>query len=362
MNKELIEKYFKNNCSEDELITVLAWFEKSAETADGKSFLYNTWEEMAGDDEKQTSNLDIILHRIHHQVNLKKTEELLNEPPQEDNNSSKREYFIKIFTRIAAILLIPVLVYGVYISNKYDTVKQQQALIIPAYYEITSSFDALTKVALPDGTKVWLNYGSTLTYPASFKGDTRKVELKGEGFFEVAHNTSIPFIVKAGDLEVVARGTAFNIAAYADDDRIETSLINGKVELSRVKPDGEIVSLKNMKPNDLIIYNKANHETESFVIEDDRNYSWKEGKLKLIQEPLVETIKLLGRRYNTDFKIKDNKLLELTFSATFVNESLPEVMKLLSIATPVNYTITEPKKLADGTFTKRKVVLSSRNK
>ena len=361
MNKELIEKYFKNKCSKVELITVLEWFENTAWTTNGKSFLFNAWEEMADEEEKQTTDFDHILHRIHHQVNLNKTEDLLNEPPQEEIKSRKIQYFIQILVRIAAVLLVPILIYGVYISYKYEEMKQQVQVTLP-FYEVTSSFDAITKVALPDGSTVWLNYGSTLTYPASFKGNTRKVQLKGEGFFEVAHNSKIPFIVKAGDIEVVARGTAFNIAAYADDDLVETSLINGHVELSRVNPDGEIVSLKNMKPNDLIIYNKANHKIKSLIVEDDRNYSWKGGKLKLIEEPLNEAIKLLIRKYNADFIIKDQKLNELNFSATFVNESLPEVMKLLSIATPVNYSIIQPKKLADGTFTKRQVILSYRNK
>jgi hypothetical protein len=362
MNKELIEKYYRNNCSEEELITVLTWFEKSSETIDGKSLLFSTWEEMTDGDEKQTPNLDFILNRIHHQVNLKKTEDLLNTYPQGVKKFKKREYFITILTRVAAILLIPILIYGGYISYKYDATKHQQAQIAPPFYEITSSLYSITKVALPDGSFVWLNHGSILKYPALFTRDTRIVELKGEGYFEVTHNARIPFIVKAGDIEAIARGTAFNIAAYSDDDMIETSLINGKVELSRVKPDGEREHLFNMKPNDLTIYNKVSHEMKSFVIEDDRNYSWKEGKLKLIEEPISEVAKLLSRRYNSDFKITDQKLHELTFSATFENESLPEVLKLLSLAMPLNYTLTEPKKLADGTFSKMKVILSYRRK
>lgn len=361
MNKELIGKYYRNNCSEDELITVLAWFEKSAETTDGKAFLFNSWEEMTDDDEKQISNLDVILHRIHHQVNLKKTENLLSGYPQENNKIKKREYFIKILSRVAAILLIPIFIYGVYISYKFEEIKQQ-ALATSPYYEVTSSFDAITKVTLPDGSTVWLNYGSTLMYPVSFKGNTRKVELKGEGFFEVAHNAKVPFIVKAGEIEVTARGTTFNVAAFPDDDRIETTLINGIVELNRLKPNGEIEPLLKMNPNDFAIYNKENHEVKSIVVDDDRKYSWKEGKLKLIGEPLNEVIKLLGRRFNADFKIKDQKLNELNFSATIINESLPEVMKLLSLATPINYTIVEQEKLIDGTFTKRKVILSYRKK
>jgi len=106
MNKELIEKYYRNTCSEKELIAVLAWFEESAESTDGKSFLFNTWEEMTDEDEKQTTDLDHILNRIHHQINLKKTENLLCDEPQEINRYKKREYLIKFFTRAAAIFLI----------------------------------------------------------------------------------------------------------------------------------------------------------------------------------------------------------------------------------------------------------------
>jgi len=362
MNKELIKKYYQDNCTEEELSIVLAWLEKIAWTTEGKSFLYSTWEEMADEDETQTANLDFILHRIHHQVNLKKSEELITGSSQEGNKKRKRGYYINILARAAAILLVPILVYGVYISYKYESIKQQQTQVIIPYYEVTSSVSAITKVALSDGTTVWLNYGSMLKYPSKFTGNTRKVELTGEGFFEVAHNAKVPFIVKAGEIEVIARGTTFNVAAYQNENWIETSLINGKVELSRVESDGEIKSLLNLKPNELAIYNKENNEVKSLFVEDDRNYSWKEGKLKLIEEPLSEVIKLLGRRFNADFNINDSRLDELTFSATFVNESLPEVMKLLSIATPLNYAIAEQQKLADDTFSKRKVILSYRKK
>jgi len=361
MNKELIKKYFQNKCTKDELVIVIGWFEHTGWTAGGKALMFDVWEEMADEDDKQTMNLDHILNRIHHQVNLKKTEYLLKNFTQTDKKYKRTNYFFKLFKNAAAIFLIPILIYGVYVSYKYEQIILQAQTTTP-FYEVTSSFNDITKVALPDGSAVWLNFGSTLTYPATFTGNTREVQLKGEGFFEVAHNSRIPFVVKVGDIKAIARGTTFNIAAYSDEDLIETSLVTGKVEISRVNPDGKIVSLKIMKPNDLTIYNKTDQNIRSLIVEDDRNYSWKKGKLKLIKKPLNEVIKLLGRRFNADFKIKDQKLHELTFSATFVNESLPEVMKLLSIASPINYTITEQKKLSDGTFTKRLVILSYRKK
>jgi transmembrane sensor len=357
MKKELIEKYLNNSCNEEELSTVLAWFDESAGTPEGKFLLFNIWEEMVDEEENHIMNLDSILHHIHHNVNLKKAEGLLNNTHHDLKKYRRRESFIKILTRVAAILLFPILCFGVYMSYKYETALHGQNMAKPVKYEVSCSFDALTKVALPDGSSVWLNHGSLLKYPSQFTGDTRLVELQGEGYFEVVHNPKKPFIVKSGEIEVLARGTTFNLSAYSGDDQIETSLINGIVELRRVKPGSKAELLSTLKPNDMTTYNKANHEVTSRIIEDDRYYSWKDGKLKFIKAPMSEVTRKLGRWFNADFKIKDPKLLELTFSATFVYEKLPEVLKLLSIASPINYTITEQKKLADGTFTKREVIL-----
>ena len=360
MNKELLEKYFKNNCTIEELKTVLAWFENSAWTTDGKSFLFSAWEEMADDNQKLANDIDPILHRIHHQVNLRKTEEIIFSQQQEVKVSKGGKYFIHIFSRVAAVLMIPILCYGLYISHKYEKIINEQTQASQHYYELKSSYDAITKVALPDGSLVWLNYGSILKYPVIFSRDKRVVELIGEGYFEVAHNSEKPFIVKVGEIEVIARGTEFNIAGYPDDNLIATSLINGKVEIGRLQNEGKTAVFFTMKPNDLTIYNKESREVKNFIVDDDRNYSWKDGKLKFIKDPIEKVTKTLGRRFNADFFIKDQKSKELTFSATFVNESLPEIIKLISIATPLKYTITEPKKLADGSYSKRKVVLSYR--
>ena len=135
--------------------------------------------------------------------------------------------------------MLPVLGFGLYMSFKYQSVRHGQISVNQAYNEVFSSVDAITKVTLPDGSNVWLNHSSTLKYPAMFQGDSRTVELTGEGYFEVAHNPKIPFIVKAGEIQVVAHGTTFNIMAYPDEDRIETSLINGSVELQRLNQIGK---------------------------------------------------------------------------------------------------------------------------
>jgi ferric-dicitrate binding protein FerR (iron transport regulator) len=195
-----------------------------------------------------------------------------------------------------------------------------------------------------------------------FQGNFRKVELIGEGYFEVAHNPKIPFIVNAGGIEVKALGTAFNIMAYPDEDKVETSLISGHVELQQTEPDGKVIYLLEMKPTDLAIFHKGDNKINTRTINDDRYFSWKEGKLVFNKEPLGEVIKKLSRWFNVDIQIKDPELLELTYTATFVNETLPQVIELISLVSPIDYSISNRKEISPGTFSKRKVTIGHRRK
>ncbi len=358
MNKELLEKYCNNRCSQDELHSVLWWFQESARTSEGKALLFKLWEELPTGEDITGINFELLLNKIHHEVNLTRSKELLQIA---DNNLIKyrrNENFITFLTRVAAILLLPVLVFGMYISYKYQTSKHIQASVNQVYNEVFSSVDAITKVTLPDGTNVWLNHSSSLKYPSSFDGFYRTTELKGEGYFEVAHNAKIPFIVKTGDIQIKATGTTFNIMAYPDEARIETSLIEGKVELELIDRTGNITSLIKMKPTDLAIFKKTGYEISTQTISDDRYFSWKDGKLVFDKEPMGEVAKKLSRWFNVDVQIKDPELLELTYTATFVHETLPQVLELVALVSPISYSISNREKTNDGTFSKRKIILS----
>ena len=362
MNKELLEKYCTNSCTEEELSSVLEWFEGSARTPEGKALLFKIWEELPNEESNIQINFDFILDKIHHKVNLGQSKKLLEEADQNLIKYNRRKHFINILTRAAAILMLPVFSFGLYMSFKYQSTRHGQISVNQAYNEVFSSVDAITKVSLPDGSNVWLNHSSTLKYPAMFQGDSRTVELTGEGYFEVAHNLKIPFIVKAGEIQVMARGTTFNILAYPGEDRIETSLINGSVELQMLDADRNVVHLLKMKPSDLAIYQKSDKEIITSSIEDERYYSWKDGKLIFKKEPMGEVVKKLSRWFNVDIQIKDPELLELTYTATFVHETLPQVMELIALVSPVSYSISNREEINNGTFTKRKIILSYRNK
>jgi len=362
MNKKLLEKYCNNTCTREELSSVLEWFEESAMTPEGKAVLFKIWEELPVEESNLKIDLDSILDKIHHKVNLAKTKKLLDEAGQDLIKYRRREYFIKILTRVAAILMLPVFSFGLIMSLRYQSARHGQVSVNQAYNEVYSSVDAITKVTLPDGSNVWLNHSSSLKYPAMFYGDSRTVELKGEGYFEVVHNPKIPFIVKAGEIRVLARGTTFNIMAYPDENRIETSLINGSVELQRTEPDGKPVSLLKMKPTELAIFQTSHGKISTRTIPDDRYFAWKDGKLVFNKESMAGVVEKLRRWFNVDIMIKDPELLELTYTATFVNETFPQVMELIAKVSPINYSISNRQMVSSGTFTKRKVILSYRKK
>ncbi|HUX58911.1 MAG TPA: FecR domain-containing protein [Bacteroidales bacterium] len=362
MNIELLEKYCKNACTEEELSSVLVWFETSARTSEGKSILYKIWEEIPDEDVNDKINFNQLLGRIHHEINLTQTKNLLEEADQDLIRHKRRKKLIQIFTRAAAILLFPVLGFGLYMSAKYQSAREGQISVSQAYNEVFSSVDAITKVTLPDGSSIWLNHSSSLKYPAMFQGDSRGVELSGEGYFEVFHNPDKPFIVTAGAIDIKALGTTFNVMAYPDEDKIETSLINGCVELKRTGLNGRSSTVLKMKPTDLAIFQKNNNKFLVRTISDDRYFSWKEGKLVFNKEPISEVAKKLSRWFNIEIQIRDTKLLELTYTGTFVDETLPQVMELIAMVSPVSYTISGRKEISSGTFSKRVVIINYKNK
>ena len=362
MNKELLEKYCKNCCTKEELSSVLAWFEESARTSEGKALLFKIWEELPDENGILKINFDFLLHRIHHEVNLAQSKKQLKKADQNLIKYKRREYFIKILTRVAAILMIPVLGFGLCMSYKYQSERNGQASVNQIYNEVFSSVDAITKVTLPDGSNIWLNHSSSLKYPAVFRDNTRNVELKGEGYFEVVSNSKRPFIVTAGEIQIKALGTVFNIMAYPEDEKIETSLISNCVELQRTEPNGKAIPILKMKPTDLAIFQKSDNKISLRTIRDDRYFSWKDGKLVFNNEPIGEVVKKLSRWFNVDIQVKDPELLEFTYTATFVHETLPQVMELLALVSPVDYSISDRKENSSGTFSKRKVILSYRYK
>ncbi|MFC3356043.1 FecR family protein [Sphingobacterium zeae] len=155
------------------------------------------------------------------------------------------------------------------------------------------------KTLLPDGTVVWLNSASKLKYPTRFNGDQRLVELQGEGYFEVAHDRSKPFIVVSGGQKVKVLGTKFNINSYANEPAVLTTLVSGSVELSS-NAGGVAVRLKPGEQGQML-----NSGFKVSAVDVESYTAWTSNEFQFTGTPLMEVLRQLERWYDVDVDYKN---------------------------------------------------------
>lgn len=192
-------------------------------------------------------------------------------------------------------------------------------------------------VKLPDGSEVWLNAKSRLVYH-SFSSKNRKVELKGEAFFKVAHDALAPFVVKTNECEVKVMGTTFNVMAYDEFGRKEITLITGKVDVQ--SEAGEQI----LKPGQsLVLKDHIAVVAEGNPIQAS---GWVENKFNFQNIPLSELIKRLENWYDVDITFENLTGKEVNFTGTFKNEeTIWQVLDAIKVYTPIEYQKTNLRKI-----------------
>ncbi|MRT93242.1 FecR family protein [Ancylomarina sp. 16SWW S1-10-2] len=165
----------------------------------------------------------------------------------------------------------------------------------PAYNILRTSKGGEYQIELADGTHVHLNCGSELRYPVSFTGDTRKVELKGEAYFEVVKNGK-PFFVEVEDMTIEVLGTCFNVMAYEDEETVQTTLLRGKVKVAAVK-DGVMKSLF-LEPGKQASWDNLSGELNSKVVKTELYTSWIDGYFRFEDQRLEDLMRNIARWYD----------------------------------------------------------------
>lgn len=165
-------------------------------------------------------------------------------------------------------------------------------------------------ITLEDGTEVWLNAATTLKYPETFNGDTRMVELCGEGFFKVAKDESRPFIVKSAGQLIRVLGTEFNVNAYEDEDDICTTLVEGSISLYREDaPSAELL----LTPGHQAVFNKGNEATKVIEVNTDVVTSWRNEMFVFDDQTLDKIMRQLSRWYDFDYEFADASAASIVF-------------------------------------------------
>lgn len=237
--------------------------------------------------------------------------------------------------RIAAVLLLVILPLAAYYKGK-DSVKQEFAEIV-----IEAPMGARTKMHLPDGTAVWLNAGSKLSYSQGFGIDNRDVQLEGESYFEVNRNENLPFCVKTKEVKVRVLGTKFNFRNYQDDNEAVVNLLEGKVSLmnglrkmsEQYLAPGECMTLD--KHTGMMTLSKA--KVENSVV-------WMNNELFFDEELLSDVAKKLSRCYNVTIELADS-LRDRRFygSFTIVGNTVDEVLHKMASTNQMRYSVKDKK-------------------
>lgn len=275
-----------------------------------------------------------------------------------DHQSNTRSLNLRLnFMRIAAIIVMAFVFGGTLSYFIFNSDKKSAS----SFCEVTAPLGSTSEIVLPDSSRVWLNAGSKIKYSTTYNQKNRLIYLEGEGYFIVAKNKEIPFIVDAYGFEVKAVGTEFNVKAYKGDPTVETTMVEGKVTLQHSTES--ILKGVYLTPNQKATFYKKEESLTVEVIKklqekkEELNYipehrlviapsidpkaiiSWKENRLIIEREQLGTLAEILSRKYNFNFEFKSEDIKRISFSGTLEDETLQQVMNVIKISSPIDYEI-----------------------
>jgi transmembrane sensor len=230
-----------------------------------------------------------------------------------ERSLSPKTYSLKVAASIVLLILCSFILYL--------TVFKQQTVV-------NESNDAITYLTLPDGSEVWLNKESKITYTDNFRGNERSVELSGEAFFQVTKDAGKPFIIHTPEAEVRVLGTSFNVKAYEADTSTGVFVVTGLVQFSGRRSDQNGLTLKPGEAAALV-------HGRSLVVrekESENVLAWKERKLTFRKTHLRDVAKTLERYFNITVEVRNKELSTCRFTSAFNDPSLEEVLEALRVS------------------------------
>ncbi len=304
-----LDKYIKNECSETDLVSVVDLFVSPEKQEELEVKMQEHWNENR--EEKTEANLKSALYKIHYEINTSEVK-------------AGKVKFFQLLTRIAAVLFIPMaLALGYQFYNKPQSGTLTQTIATP--------LAARTSFELPDGSKVWLNAGSTVSFASDFGHKSRSILLSGQAYFDVKKD-KMPFEVETKKFKVKVLGTAFDVLAYPGEEAAVT-LERGKVAISTNTGTGD-----ELRPGQRAVIDQTSNQITKNDVNSQNFVSWKDNRLIFNDEPLFKVAACLERWYNLQIDIRDESIKNMKINGTIEYESINEVIDLLSIAGRIDYT------------------------
>lgn len=259
----------------------------------------------------------------------------------------KLQRFIFQLTKVAAILLLPVLLVSAWLFYSQYNLTQQYSNLLENKHDqkitVIAPIGARIAVDLPDGSKAWLNSGSEISYPVIFNTSERRVSLTGEAYFKVQKGET-PFFVSNLGPEIKVYGTEFNVNSYIDEDFVTVALAEGKISLD-LKGKEEFLTHGEVSVFDRTKNSIAIEKSDVFV-----HSSWREGKYIFRDTPLSSILRILQRQHNVNIQLLNPELGNYRYNATINNESLEQIMQMLSLSAPIKYNFKRKVSNQDGRY------------
>ena len=228
----------------------------------------------------------------------------------------RHQPWLAVFATAAALAIG--VVGGILLTRHYSASGQEETVVALGNGETSS-------ITLSDGTVIWINSATRLSYASDYNINNRTVTLQGEAFFEVAPDKKLPFIVKTNDMAVKAVGTKFNVCAYASDDKVKATLVEGKIQASTV--DDEFLLL----PSQEAVYNRETGKMHKQTVSGSKPLvSWMNGEIVFDNDNLVHVGKVLERTFNVKVVIEDPSIGMVSYTGLVRNKSLKNVLDLIS--------------------------------
>jgi ferric-dicitrate binding protein FerR (iron transport regulator) len=248
------------------------------------------------------------------------------------NPPARRKRTRQIWLQSAAVAAVLMMVTFILFQQGNRQADEQFAEII-----IEAPAGMLQEILLPDGTSVWLNAASRITYLQGFGVSERRVFLTGEGYFDVKHIEELPFIVQTNELQVCVIGTKFNVKNYFDDDKTTICLLEGKVLVdNHVRKNEDII----MTPGQKVFFDKKTGETRLTQVTAGSEAEWINGVLFFDEDVLTDIAKVLERSYDVKITIHPDLMnMRLYGSFSRKEQTITDILDILTSAGEIKFAI-----------------------
>lgn len=303
---------------------------------------------------KQLYSIDLVAKNASSYDNTDKVyDDILSQIDFDDSFevAARKRYFDFSWRNIAAVALF-VLMFG---AGMYYWGSNNNETIVADNNVINVPLGSQSTISLPDGSTVTLNSGSRIEYSSTFGQKDRILKLEGEAFFNVAKNKEKAFVVYAKNSAVEVLGTVFNVKAYADEELVTATLVEGSV---KVIPNINDLSHDNivLKVNETVSIDTKNNATQVQLLQNVNTLlytSWKDTRWIIQGEQMESLAKKLERRYSVSIKI-DDELKKYKFSGTIVDETLEQTLEIMKSIAPISYVLDKKNVFISVDSNKRK--------